>query len=223
MILYDVVLEDLPERVRELTVRLRDMVLSLGGGISEHVGRGVLEYSLGWKQPFVVLAPDRTGASLRFPGPFDKALGDHQGRLTLHRDKAEMRLASASDIDDHVRRVVHELFCMAQTRAGARRQVEDGQELDEGVLEALHNLSRSLRLLCHHVQVQQKVAKQKAVSAAKASQKRSHKKKPPPVPPPLLPHLGGPNAEQSEGPRQDEHRGTGEGRDGDPGSKTAAG
>ncbi|MEW5847386.1 MAG: hypothetical protein AB2A00_01185 [Myxococcota bacterium] len=188
MIEYDVVLEDLPERVAELTVRLRDMMLSLGPGITEAVSGQRLDYSV--RSPLGYLAPDRTGVDMGFVGPFDPPLRDPEGRLQVSGRGVVMRLASAADIDDYMRRIARDAFAQVQARAAkaqkGRATTEQDLELDARLEEALKQVSRGLRLMSHHLQVMQKTAEQKAASAARLQGlKRSHKKKPPAVPPPL--------------------------------------
>jgi hypothetical protein len=183
MIAYDMVLENLPERVRELTVRLRDLVLSLGGGIDEQVRSGTLEYSAGRK--FCALAPDRTGVSVHFPMPLATSPEDPRGQIAANGRSYELRLASAWDIDDRLRRMCKQAFDeLAQGRHS--KAVEDtALELSETYAEALRNTSRGLRLLIHHMQAAERAAVQRAAAVARQGQKRSHKKKPPPTPPPL--------------------------------------
>ena len=115
MITYDAVLEDLPERVQELTLRLRDLVLSMGSGIAEAVRGDGLDYAL--ERPFCGLVPDARGVTLTFPGATSKTPlpVEHDG-LTQAARGAVLRVVTMSDLDDNLRRVCRAAYQRAQER-----------------------------------------------------------------------------------------------------------
>lgn len=186
MILYDMVLEGLPERVRELTVRLRDIVLSLGPGLKETVGRKGLEYAT--TKHVVSLVPARTGVAITLAGPFVDVPAGVEGRAELSGRKLVITLASASGIDDGLRRVLRDALLSLPSHKAAPAIAP--AEVAADLLEALQNVSRGLRLLIHHQQAMEKTALQRARSAEKTGSRRSHKKKAKQAPPVLV--IGGP-------------------------------
>ena len=65
-----------------LTIRLRDLVLSLGAGVTDKMAPGALDFEVGGK--FARLAPDSAGVTLSLLGPLGSPLPDLNGRLTPH-------------------------------------------------------------------------------------------------------------------------------------------
>lgn len=182
MIAYDQLVDGLSERVGELALRLRDLVLSLGAGVKDQMKGKSLEFEAGGR--FARITPDNLGVTLTLFGPLGSPLDDWGGRLTPQGKGAALRLSSTADVDEPLRRILKDAYARAVAGSGSRKPLQN-LELPADMLEGLQNLSRGLRLWMHTLQVMQKVEKQRELSAARAGQKRSHKKKPPAVPPPL--------------------------------------
>lgn len=182
MIAYDQLVDGLPERVGELTIRLRDLVLSLGAGVTDRMAPGALDFEVGGK--FARLAPDSAGVTLSLLGPLGSPLPDLNGRLTPHAKGAVLRMTSAADVDDDLRRLLKDAYTRAAARGMVKRPVVL-LDLPKDQQEALDGLSRGLRLWMHTLQVMQKMERQRAYQESRAGQKRSHKKKPTAAPPVL--------------------------------------
>lgn len=190
MIAYDILLDGLPERLQELFLRLRDMVLSLGTGIHESVEHGALEFRMGGVKLGRLSTDDRSALLLLYNthAPPLQALCE---QLTYTPVGGQLRLTRSTELDDPVRRVCREAYQRVQqrtdvTRVGSTDALGSAPALEKAELEALQNLSRGLRLWMHQLEVARKSSEARARQEARVGQKRSHKKRPPPLAPPLF-------------------------------------
>ncbi|MBI5494616.1 MAG: hypothetical protein HY904_06270 [Deltaproteobacteria bacterium] len=184
MILHDHLLEDLPERVREVAVRVRDLILSLGTGVTEQLRGKAVEF--GAPGRLARLTADRGGVTLTLFGPLPSPLHDRHGKLRPAGKGAEIRLGSTADLDDELRRLLRDTYArMHAVGSPERRHVDVKSAVPPALREPLENFSRTLRLWVHALQVAEKMERQRQLQESRAGQKRSHKKKAPAVPPPL--------------------------------------